>query len=255
MTYLDGATIRELLLRQSSSDTSVVGQIIIDNAFDINKLKRCAEIKAFLSNARKSGKRPLIVDAGANIGLASIYFSAQCRDAIIVAIEPEPSNFAMLLNNVQGLPVLPIPCALAASPGKVRILDTGEGFWAFQTRAVSPGEESEDFVDCITIDEILDQHRDQFFPFIIKIDIEGAEKDLFEKNIDWIQQTPVIIVEPHDWMLPAQGVSLPFLRAIAPLDRDFVIVGENIFSIANNLEALLPHPRGTSAPKVLRAGK
>lgn len=240
MEYLDGDTVREVLLRQNSSDTSLVGQIFIDKAFDLNQLKRCPEIKAFLSEARKSGKRPLIIDAGANIGLTSIYLATQFRDALIIAIEPEPSNFAMLCNNTRGLPILPIPCGLASTSQKVSIVDTGDGFWAFQTKAPLEHEDPKNLVDCVTVDEIFSEHQDECFPFIVKIDIEGAEKDVFSANIDWINHTPILITELHDWMLPRQGVSSPFLKAVAPLDRDFVYIGENVFSIANNLHELLP---------------
>jgi hypothetical protein len=70
-------------------------------------------------------------------------------------------------------------------------------------------------------------------PFLVKIDIEGAEQDLFSCNVEWIEKFPILIIELHDWLLPSQGTSRNFLKAIAPLDRDFVFFGENIFSIAN----------------------
>jgi FkbM family methyltransferase len=240
MTLQFEGGIREVFLRRKTSDTSVVGQIFVDKAFDLKPLRRFPEIMAFLNKARQSGKRPLIVDAGANIGLTSIYFAAQCPDALIVAIEPEPSNFSVLYENVRGLPVLPIPCALAATPHKAVVVDTGDGFWAFQTREAVPGEDFERQVDCVTVNEILAEHREECFSFIVKIDIEGGEKELFQENLEWIAKTPILITELHDWMLPRQNVALPFLKAIANMDRDFVHIGENIFSIANNLDELLP---------------
>lgn len=235
-----GGQRREIFLRQDTSDTSVVGQIFIDKAFDLKPLKRFPELMVFLKKARQSGKRPLIVDAGANIGLTSIYLAAQCPDALIVAIEPEPSNFSVLFENVRGLPVLPIPCALAATPHKVVVVDTGDGFWSFQTREAVPGQDVEMQIDCVTVNEIIAEHQEKCFPFIVKIDIEGGEKELFQKNIEWIAKVPIIITELHDWMLPRQNVALPFLKAIASTDRDFIHIGENVFSIANNLDELLP---------------
>ncbi len=41
--------------------------------------------------------------------------------------------------------------------------------------------------------------------FIVKIDIEGFERDLFDRNIDWVDQAAAIIVEPHDRMLHGAG--------------------------------------------------
>ena len=72
-----------------------------------------------------------------------------------------------------------------------------------------------------------------YTPFLAKIDIEGAEADLFSRDTDWIDQFPLIIVELHDWLLPKQGTSRNFLRCIAARNRDFVYLGENIFSIRN----------------------
>jgi hypothetical protein len=70
-------------------------------------------------------------------------------------------------------------------------------------------------------------------PFIAKIDIEGAEADLFAANTGWVQSFDLVIIELHDWMLPGQGTSRNFLKCIANLDRDFLHIGENIFSIRN----------------------
>ena len=84
----------------------------------------------------------------------------------------------------------------------------------------------------ITINEIFEQNSIDI-PFIIKIDIEGFEDNLFKKNTNWVRKTPLIIVEPHDWMLPSKGVFKNFLKTISSQDRDFVINGENVFSLVN----------------------
>jgi len=70
-------------------------------------------------------------------------------------------------------------------------------------------------------------------PFIIKIDIEGFERELFAANTGWIDRFYLMAVELHDWMLPSQANSCAFLRAVSHFDRDFLFRGENVFSIAN----------------------
>ena len=72
----------------------------------------------------------------------------------------------------------------------------------------------------------------------MKVDIEGAEKDLFRSNTEWVAVTPIIIVELHDWLLPKGGTSRPFLQCVSKLDRDFVYLGEDVYSIANDLAGL-----------------
>jgi hypothetical protein len=73
-------------------------------------------------------------------------------------------------------------------------------------------------------------------PFIAKIDIEGAEQDVFSGDTRWVERFPVLILEPHDYLCPGEGTLLPFLRAIAPLKRDLAIMGEHLVSI--NYEGL-----------------
>jgi len=46
----------------------------------------------------------LIVDAGANIGIATVYYATRYPNTKIIAIEPEPDNFDMLTRNCAGLP-------------------------------------------------------------------------------------------------------------------------------------------------------
>ena len=87
----------------------------------------------------------------------------------------------------------------------------------------------------ITINKILQQEKKKIWPFIIKIDIEGFEKDLFSKNYNWMDQFKIIIVEIHDWMLPYQSISLNYINALSKISkinkRDLIILGENLISI------------------------
>jgi FkbM family methyltransferase len=45
---------------------------------------------------------PLILDAGANIGMATLYFKKLYPAARIICFEPDPENFALLQRNVEG---------------------------------------------------------------------------------------------------------------------------------------------------------
>ena len=72
-----------------------------------------------------------------------------------------------------------------------------------------------------------------YSPFIVKVDIEGSESDLFSESTEWVDDVPILIVELHDWLMPKQGLSRSFLQCIAHRDRDFVCFEENVFSIRN----------------------
>ena len=68
---------------------------------------------------------------------------------------------------------------------------------------------------------------------MIKIDIEGFEKKLFERNTEWIDKFKVIIIELHDWMIPFNNQSLSFQKTIlnSKKYKDIIISGENLILI------------------------
>jgi FkbM family methyltransferase len=223
---------RPFYYRKGSSDDAVITQMLLAQDYDLRRLRRWPEIAEFLAARATRGDRPLIVDAGANIGASSVYFAVQLPRAQIVAIEPAESNYKLLCRNTVGLRVRCLKAALAAEPGRAIVRDPGIGFWGFMTEPTT-GDEG---VPCVTVDELYEGLiGSQVFPFIVKIDIEGGEKPLFDKNTDWVARTPIVIIELHDSLYPKSGVSRPFLQCVAASDRDFITMGENIFSIARAL--------------------
>src|SRR5262249_32787757 len=94
---------RKLLVRYrpSHADREVIQQIFRDREYDLRRLTRYGEIEGFLARQREKGLTPLIVDAGANIGASSVAFAVFVPGSTVVAIEPEESNFQVLLNNCE----------------------------------------------------------------------------------------------------------------------------------------------------------
>jgi FkbM family methyltransferase len=220
-------------LRPNSSDLSVFTQVFLDNDYNLRRFSRYVEICRSFSEIDRSAT-PLILDCGANIGLSSLYFAKNWPSAHVIAIEPDPSNFELLQRNVTGYAnIQPVQAAVGGEDGAVRITNTDAQEWARRTERVSA--EALDAITGLSIQSLiaLAPPPQVYQPFLIKIDIEGAEKDLFSRSPEWISKFPILIIELHDWMLPGQGTSRAFLEAIAPLDRDFMHFGENIFSIAN----------------------
>jgi hypothetical protein len=67
--------------------------------------------------------------------------------------------------------------------------------------------------------------------FCVKIDIEGFESDVFASNTEWLDDVTVVLVEPHDWMLPGQGSSRTMQVAMAARPFEMLISGENLIYV------------------------
>jgi len=157
-----------------------------------------------------------IIDAGANIGIASIYFTKNFPGAKIIAIEPEPANFALLKKNSQPYPnIIPICAALWKENGEVPLFDPGQGPWSFQTR--TEGANAVGRVPAITVDELVRKFSATSID-ILKLDIEGAEKEIFENVSPWIDKAGVIMIELHDRLRP--GCSRAFYLAAQAFDHE-----------------------------------
>jgi FkbM family methyltransferase len=205
--------------RPGTSDINMINQAFRDKAFDFSGLQRWAELRCWAEKQPKT----LIVDAGANIGTAAVFLACTFPNAIVVALEPDDDNFSVLSRNAQGHPIVPLHTALSGRAGFVQVY--GEGNASRRTKPAKTG------VPSITMNDILAENIGT--PFLAKIDIEGAEANVFSSHTAWIDQFPMLVIELHDWLFPGQSTSSSFLRAVAGLNRDFILSGEHVISIRN----------------------
>jgi len=139
-----------------------------------------------------------IVDAGANIGMASIYFTHRYPEAKVVAVEAEASNFAVLSRNVRPYPaIIPVHAALWNRDGEISVSEpdgsAGDiGKWAFVAHEGSGVK-----VRAITMRTLMKEMQMRSVD-VLKIDIEGAEKEVFEA-CDWMADIRCLMIELHDW--------------------------------------------------------
>jgi len=86
---------------------------------------------------------------------------------------------------------------------EINLIDPGLGKWGFRTETKDVSERLSGNIcyatQAITIDKIM-----QIFDLekidILKIDIEGAEKEVFSDSSSWIERVESIIIELHDHM-------------------------------------------------------
>ena len=181
-----------VVLRAGGSDLLTFYQVIAENGYEMP-----FEIDQ---------EPDVIVDAGANIGLASIWYSTKYPFAQVVAIEPELNNFVQLQRNVAPYRNITAICAaLWPTGGAVRLSDGNAGSFAFQTLADDGAARVESDVvgnvAAISISELMREHGLSAID-ILKIDIEGSEKELFEGDTSWLRSVSAIAIELHDRFKP-----------------------------------------------------
>lgn len=143
----------------------------------------------------------LIIDAGSNTGFASLFFKLKHPEAKIITLEIETENVKMIRKNLKNLnDVEIIQKGLFNKKAFFKIENPYHATNSFIIKEVCPTENYD--IESITIDEILLSKNIETID-ILKIDIEGAEKDLFKKNYEnWLPKVKIIMIETHDRMVP-----------------------------------------------------
>lgn len=177
-------------LRVPGSDTAVFSQVFIGKEYASNDLPRDART---------------IVDLGANIGLASIYFALRYPSASIVAYEPDSSNFQVMTENVSPLRDQ-IHCvnaaAWSANDTVALEFEDSQGVdlkpWGIRTSESATGPR----VPCFRLETIFDNAGFSSVD-LLKIDIEGAEAEVFtDRSLLWLPRVRFICLETHDRFKP-----------------------------------------------------
>ena len=210
--------------RLGTADEQVLVQIWQALEYDLTVLPCWAAIKGTYNQIAAGGLRPLIIDGGAHIGLAAVWFALEFPLAEIISVEPEAANFALLRRNASGLPVQCVHGALSDSYGLSRVFSPPEdpGTWAFQT------EPTNRVAGSVVRTPIADMIGVPGRLFIVKLDIEGAEVEVLRTHADWLTECPVVIIEPHSWV--DQTLFGPLYDG-----RSVYKSGENLVSVRGDL--------------------
>lgn len=190
-----------------------------------------------------------IIDAGANIGLASIYFANLFPEARVVAVEPESNNFDLLKENCrQYRHIESLRAALWAEDTELDVCDIGNGHWGFVTRARNDDSAAPavcENVRGITLSSLFEEFGISKVD-ILKVDIEGSEKEVFADKPEWLERVEVVIIETHDWLRPGCR------EIVDAATRDFERrwqQGENL--VVARKGACVAGPRGIAASSTL----
>ena len=218
-----------LRLRPKTTDIFGFCEVFAQEEYRTKNISRHDDLAANYEAILAAGRKPLILDGGANIGLSTLYLAEAWPQAKVVAIEPDAGNVEMIERNCAGRDVDIIHAGLSARPTRLAIANPSADPNAFRTEASDKGS-----IEGLTVSDLLTRYpASQYQPFILKLDIEGAERDLFADDPDWIDAFALIMIELHDYMYPSKANSTTFLSAIAHRNRDFLCRDNTVFSVRN----------------------
>lgn len=208
-------------LRKGSSDYDTFYQAIVHSQYKFN-YRITPEV---------------IIDGGANIGLASIALKNLFPAAKIIAIEPDKENFVQLNKNIKPYEdIYTIRAGLWNKKAFLTVTDKyNVGKWGMITEEVL--QESAGSITTITIDQIMQDFKLDRID-LLKLDIETAERELFSSGYAaWLPKVKVIIIELHDFI--TKGTAKPFFKAINETfeNYSFFQLGENTIIINEDLVA------------------
>ena len=211
-----------LSMRIDDSDIRVFKQIFVDNEYDSLNLPKVVDT---------------IVDLGANIGLSALFFMKKYPDARIIAVEPDAINFEIMKRNLEDYSshVTLLNAAIWPSDGEVSLVEHDEsneglGAWGYRTETLTEGAEGS--VSAISIPTLMKQSSINYID-ILKVDIEGAEYELFEKGYEsWLDKVGLIIIETHDRFKPNSEAMVR--NALKGRFTELPLKGENLFFKKNS---------------------
>ena len=145
----------------------------------------------------------VILDIGANTGMASLRFARLYPQARIYAFEPIPSNFALLsLNTAPYANITALQVALGANDGTLRMHGPADGWNFISHSALTPPAGGGPAI------EVSGRHAGSLLRELgitqvdlLKIDVEGAEHEvLVALPDDLLKKTGWILGETHGYL-------------------------------------------------------
>ena len=147
-----------------------------------------------------------ILDLGANVGYASLYFAARWPRAHILAVEPDARNAGLLDRNTRAWPrIARLNAAVWAHPAQVCVANPGDAPNALRMR--EPAESMAETVEAYTVAQLIER-VDCGRLDLLKMDVEGAEEQIFRDASEWLDRVDVMMVELHDRLVPGCAEAL-----------------------------------------------
>jgi FkbM family methyltransferase len=213
-----------LEVRPRDSDIFVLSQIFGWEEYRIEPW-RLSMLREVAANWQTSGIKPIIIDAGANVGFSSLYFASLFPGVCVLAVEPDCTSFEILARHARtNEQIKPVHAALWSHDRGLELKTPNNSSWAAHvTEGVGiPSQRLDNLLASIPTAR----------PLIIKLDIEGAEREVVASCPEVFAAAKCIVVEPHDVMNPGAACLSPLYGVASSSGFDTVISGENLLLFA-----------------------
>ena len=122
-----------------------------------------------------------VIDVGANIGLHTVHFAQAAPLGKVICFEPARTTFARLLQNVAGLPnVIPLNVALSDKAGLSQFFVSSDDAYSGLKDTHRKQVLYQEWVPCFNGDTILEPLTRGSRVDLIKVDVEGFERQVLE---------------------------------------------------------------------------
>ncbi|GAQ81733.1 hypothetical protein KFL_000890220 [Klebsormidium nitens] len=245
MPCLEGECFFQLHARPGTTDMAVVAQILRSKTLNPKPHYQVIDFNEYGFIAPLDLKPKNILDAGGNIGIASLVLGIMWPSARIVTLEPNSENYKVLTKNVPSLPnVTPVHAGLWSKHAQLVIEPNDRRDWGFvvtEPTVATPLELLKDAMTGLSVPSVVDLFGvTEGFDFV-KMDIEGSEATVFKPSPDndltWIEKADVLLVEFHERFDETGSVELAKKGLIAhPLFKHSVDYEFDVFlNRASNL--------------------
>ncbi|MCS6776381.1 MAG: FkbM family methyltransferase [Chloroherpetonaceae bacterium] len=190
--------------------------------------------------------RAIIVDLGANIGLAALYLATRYQSSLLIAVEPVPANADLARRNLERNNICAQVLLAAAGPkdGTAHLQQTASSTNSTIAFTAAPVTEATHTVAVLGMSSVLRALPPDTPIDLIKMDIEGSEEALLRGDTSWLQRVRALIVEFHPHLTDPSPL-IPVIEA-SGLERvsHHTAAPEIVLFVRRDEPAALPPTRG-----------
>ncbi len=178
------------------------------------QLAEIVKDRTYLQHGIRVGKGDLVIDAGANVGVAAAFFLTECQAGRVLSFEPVPAIYEMLVENLKNLPgASTYEFGLSDSEGSVEFTYY-EGAAAMSSRYAMPVRDHETVKSVLLDMGLSDQQAEtrlegDFDPQTVSCRLRTLSSVIAEEAIDRVDLLKIDVeraeldvlrgIEPGHW--------------------------------------------------------